>query len=131
MKKLLMVLALVTLGASCAKKSDNNNTNTNTNSGYQLGVNGQCIQTSTGQQVPYNYCSQTSNTGYQLGVNGQCIQTSTGQQVPYNYCSQAGGTGQACYGIYIYNGQQVLCSGSDCSGWTLIQAQTGQQVLCQ
>lgn len=131
MKNVLMALALVVLGAGCAKTNNDRQTTTTANVGtYQL-VNGLCYS-NNGQQVPANYCSQTSNTGYQL-YNGQCIQTTNGQPVQANYCTQTGVgvTSQACYGSYYYNGQLGTCNGSNCSGYTLISASNGQQVYCQ
>lgn len=103
---------------------------TTTTSGYQLSNNGLCYSTATGLQVATGYCTSTAS-GYQLS-NGFCYMTSTGQQVSLSYCSttSTSTTGQ-CVGTYIYNAQYVQCSGSNCSGYTLIQASTGTAVYCQ
>jgi hypothetical protein len=122
-----------------------------TNNGYTYSVNGQCVQTATGQVVatqlcqqsnglysciqtqtggvvPNQYCSTASNFTY------SCIQTSTRQPVPNNYCQQGSMGGvvqQQCYGPYLYNGQIIQCGIQyNCSGNVLTSAQTNQQVQC-
>ncbi|AGH94863.1 hypothetical protein [Pseudobdellovibrio exovorus] len=107
--------------------------------------NGYCYSTTTGQYVDSSYCSTTTtgttNTGY-VYYNGYCYSTTTGQYVSTAYCSTTGttgttvgGTGGTCYGTYIYSQggyyQYVQCSGYNCRGYMLIQANTGQTVYCQ
>ena len=104
------------------------------NSGYSLN-NGVCYSTTTGQAVATSFCSNTNtNSGYSLN-NGTCYSTTTGQPVATTYCSGGSNTNGACYGTYIYsgNGQQQYgtCNGANCRGYTLIQASTGQTVMCQ
>lgn len=155
MKKLILLFSLAVLGFSCAKKDNNNNTtpvyvfqqngtcldqtnnvivaqNLCSNAGYTYNVNGQCIQTSTGQIVTPTLCqTNTLNNGTYTYANGGCYVTATGQQVPVTYCQQSGG--QQCYGPYIYPGDgRVYQCGTqyNCSGQTMTNAQTGQQVRC-
>lgn len=101
---------------------------TTAGTGYQLS-NGICYSTSTGQQVASGFCTST-NSGY-YSNNGYCYMSSTGQQVDNSYCSSTTTTGSQCIGIYIYNGSYVQCNGSNCRGYTLIQATTGTAVTCQ
>jgi hypothetical protein len=77
-----------------------------------------------------NNTTATTNA-YQLNTSGQCVQTSTGQFVQANYCQQ-NQTGQQCYGNYSYNGHIYACGIQyNCSGYTVINVQTGQSVYCQ
>ena len=106
---------------------------TTTNTGYTLNQYGQCIQTSTGQPVAQNLCT-TTNTGYTI-QNGQCVQISTGQIVNIQLCSTTGTGSAQCFGSYFWMGYgyptPVTCQGWNCSGYTLVSAQTGQTQLCQ
>jgi len=131
MKKLALIFsvaALTLLGFSCAKKNDNNTITYQLNgygqcvdqngsivnqtyctNGYQFNAQGICVQVSTGQQAPNQYCQQSGMNGYQY-VNGICIYTPTGQQAPAQYCQQSGTNGyQYVNGICIYTptGQQA------------------------
>ena len=120
-----IILSIFVLG--CPKKNDPVQTTT-TATGYQLS-NGICYSTSTGQQVATGFCTST-NSGY-YSNNGYCYMSSTGQQVNNSFCSTTTSSNGQCFGVYIYNGQQVLCNGADCRGYTLIQATTNTTVTCQ
>lgn len=173
MKKLALLFSLAALtimGFSCAKKDNNNPTYqitangcadqngslvSSTYCGYQY-VNGQCVQMSTYQPAPTQYCN--SNGAYGMY---SCVQANTGATVPNQYCLNTGTTGfytciqtstrtpvqaylcqqnattgavlqQQCYGAYIYpaNGQTYQCGiYTNCSGATMM-TQSGQQVQC-
>jgi len=135
MKKLLLSLSFVVLAFGCAKESNNSNNN---NGVYTMNQYGQC-QSTNGAIVQSNLCAgvynNNYNTGYQMNQMGQCIQTSNGQVVQYSFCQQNGynnGYGQQCYGNYSYNGQVYACGIQyNCSGYTVINVQTGQSVYCQ
>jgi hypothetical protein len=134
MKMLLLSLSVLVLGFGCARESNNSSNNNNiVNTGYQMNTYGQCVQTSTGQIVQSNLCTNGLNTGYQLNQFGQCVQASTGQQVQYSFCQQGNtGVGQQCYGNYMYNGQIYACGIQyNCSGYTVTNPQTGQSVYCK
>ncbi len=132
MKKLMLLISLAAIGFSCAKK-DNNTTPvyymnamgqcvdqnnggvyvsqqlcSNSTNGYQF-INGQCIQTTTGQSAPAQYCQNNGgfggSNGYQF-INGQCIQTTTGQAAPAQYCQNNGGVGGS-NGYQFINGQCI------------------------
>ncbi|WP_347359159.1 hypothetical protein [Bdellovibrio sp.] len=47
--------------------------NTGVGNGYSYNAYGQCVQTSTGQQVPQNYCTTTSGNGSAINCNGQTV----------------------------------------------------------
>lgn len=137
----LFALGLFGCGSSGSSGSSGGGTTAVVSTGYSYNTYGQCVQTSTGQIVTSTYCT-TANTGYSYNTSGQCIQTSTGQIVTTAYCQTGyattgyGTTGYGttygqCVGYYYYNGQLSYCNGYNCRGYTLISAQTGQQVTCQ
>lgn len=152
MKKLALLFslaALTLLGFSCAKKDNNTATS------YQLNVSGQCVD-QNGNIVAYSYCG---NSGYGTGLYS-CVQTTTGTQVPAQYClsgqtnlytcvqtstrqpvqsylcqqSTIGGgvIQQQCYGAYRYTDGQIYQCGItvNCSGALMTSINTGQQVQC-
>jgi|GEM_PF-1614005 len=82
--------------------------------------NGLCIQQSTGQQYPMNYCQQTTGNNGFIYQNGLCIQQSTGQQYPASYCQGTGMAGEQCAGKTYYYN----------SGWGLAAVQCGVQTNC-
>ena len=136
MKKLALIFsvtALTLLGFSCAKKDNNNPISYQLNqmgqcvdqngsivnqtyctNGYQFNAQGICVQVSTGQQAPAQYCQQNGMNGYQLNQYGQCVQTTTGQIVATQLCQQNNN------GLYQYN-MQGIC----------IYTPTGQQAPAQ
>ena len=159
MKKLALIFsvaALTLLGFSCAKKNDNNTITYQLNgygqcvdqngsivnqtyctNGYQFNAQGICVQVSTGQQAPNQYCQQSGMNGYQY-VNGICIYTPTGQQAPAQYCQQGGNGMQACVGQYYYPqyNTYINCTtnaygANTCRGMQLVSLSTGQTVYCQ
>jgi hypothetical protein len=76
-----------------------------------------------------NGANNNANTNCVISANGTYVSTTTGQ-----ICSSSALGTQACYGTYyFYNGSTWLtgiCSGSNCSGYTLYNS-AGQQVRCQ
>lgn len=177
MKKLALLFslaALTVMGFSCAKKDNNNNPtyqmtingcadqNGNLVSsslcGYQY-VNGQCVQISTYQPAPTQYCNSGGVTGNSMY---SCVQSQTGQTVPNQYCltgtfgytcvqtanrmpvqstlcSQTNGgiggvmqvqcTGQYA-GLYQYNGMTYQCGiTTNCAGYLMTVVQTQMQTL--
>jgi hypothetical protein len=158
MKHLLFILPLLFLAMACNQKKDSDNslslvhqfglmngtcydyttksyatpTSCNFTSGYYLN-NGVCTSVSTGQPANTNYCSTTNNSPYYWS-NGNCLSVYNNQPVAPSLCTTASTTAQ-CYGNYIWNYQGTMrptvCSGANCSGFTLIEASTGRQVVCQ
>ncbi len=126
--KAFIAIILSVFVVSCAQKNEPAPTTTTAVTGYQLS-NGICYSTSTGQQVASGFCTST-NSGY-YSNNGFCYMSSTGQQVDNSFCSTNTTPGGQCVGVYIWNGSYVQCNGSNCRGYTLIQATTGTSVLCQ
>ncbi|WP_295905960.1 hypothetical protein [uncultured Bdellovibrio sp.] len=109
--------------------------------GYQL-INGMCYQNVNGQLIQQaNTSLCTSSTGsYQL-VNGVCYQNINGQliqQANTSLCYNNGGYNNGgyqtmvCTGAYT-DGYQIAQCGTqfNCSGYTLMNVQTGQIVRCQ
>jgi hypothetical protein len=128
--KAFIAIILSVFVVSCAQKNDATQTITTTAGQYSY-INGACYDYTNKQYVTTSFCTTTTaSTGYQLS-NGICYSTSTGQQVDNSYCSSNTTTGSQCIGVYIYNGQYVQCNGSNCRGYTLIQATTGTPVTCQ
>lgn len=158
MKRIVTFVGILILAVACGKSNDDSNNSSNHTYGMVSGMcydytsqvyvattncanntsyywnSGTCISAATGQAVNSAYCSTSnSNNGYVLS-NGICYSSLNGQQVPVSYCSATSSTAQ-CYGSYIYNSngymQPVQCQGANCRGYTLIEAATGRQVLCQ
>jgi hypothetical protein len=141
--KIIMVLAAgLALVVGCSKENENTN---KINTGQYSMLNGGCYDNVSRTYVAANLCSgvgATGNTGY-MYQNGLCYSTTTGQQVQVNYCNNvAGGVngvngmyGTQCVGTYIYNQggypTYVNCNGTNCRGYTLIEATTQRQVYCQ
>jgi len=93
-------------------------------------TNGICYN-SSGAAVSSSYCS---STGYTYS-NGVCY-NSSGISVATTYCTGTTTTGttstyQVCNGYYYWNGQLAMCWGTNCRGYTLVSATTGQTVVCQ
>lgn len=111
--------------------------------------NGICYSSATQQQVAANLCSQSS-TGYYFN-NGICYSSATNQQVAISFCGTNSNLPQPmpmpppmqmpmpsngpCFGNYIYNGngyaEYGYCYGTNCRGYTLIEAASGRTVFCQ
>lgn len=72
---------------------------------------------------------------YQI-LGGNCIQSYSGMQVSYSYCTGVSGYNpNHCNGIFLkYLGygmtSYLYCQGSNCSGQTLIEYTTGAQKVC-
>lgn len=116
-KFLTSMLFIVLAVSACSKDKNNSNGNRNT-VGYQdyyMAGDGMCYSVNGNRPVPQSYCS---NNGFNNGFNN-------GWNNGFN-----NGYGTSCYGIYIWQGQQVQCSGPDCAGYTLINAQTGITEQC-
>ena len=135
--------ATYTAATNCAGMSSN------TNSNYTM-QNGVCVS-STGQQVAATLCTQTT-TGYYLN-NGVCYSSTTNQQVAMSFCGTNSTLpptqpmpmpppqqmpypgGGPCFGNYIYTGhgyaEYGYCYGTNCRGYTLIEAASGRTVFCQ
>lgn len=112
------------------------NANYNNNGAYYWN-NNYCYASATGQVVNSTLCNSsctngTANNGYYWN-NNYCYSSATGQVVNSTLCN---GTNTAamttqCNGTYIYNQQYVTCNISNCSGYTLIEANSGRTVYCQ
>ena len=113
------------------------NANYNNNGGYYWNNNA-CYSSSTGQVVNSTLCNSTCNTnmannGYYWN-NNYCYSSSTGQVVNSTLCTNMNNSGTMttqCNGSYYYNQQLVTCYVSNCSGYTLIEANSGRTVYCQ
>ncbi|UXR65107.1 hypothetical protein EZJ49_02450 [Bdellovibrio bacteriovorus] len=75
-------------------------------------------------------------TGYSINQYGYCVQTSTGQQVPQNYCTTGVGTGVgsvvSCQGqTFYWQGIQITCGVTyNCPSGVVLQNLQGQTVQC-
>lgn len=123
---------------------------TQSSTGYYLN-NGVCYSSSNQQQVAVTLCSQ-STSGY-YNNNGVCYSSSTNQQVAMSFCNTNSTLppnqsmpmpppmqmpypgGGPCFGNYIYTGngyaEYGYCYGTNCRGYTLIEAASGRTVFCQ
>lgn len=132
-KQVLLVLTLASFAAlvACSKESENSNTAPTATYTWQ---NGYCYNNS-GQMVQNTYCAQSGNSAY-YWMNGSCYNTAN-QIVNPAYCTNQNAQpgSQQCYGTYYYytyyGTQQISCNGANCSGYTLYNTQTNQQVFCQ
>gem|GEM_PF-1783148 len=74
------------------------------------------------------------NSGYPNGYNNG-YNNGYGSQLPSNntYCPPTAGGGQyqQCYGQYYFSSQMIYCSGQNCRGYTMTEATSGRQVVCQ
>ena len=126
--KIAVLLTTISLVVGCNQSSTNRATGIVGTGAYTYNTAGQCVVNGTSQVVDSYYCQYSStNTGYQY-INGQCMQTSTGQIVTPTLCTSAyGGASQQCNGVYYvwnqYAWQQVQCVStgytSNCSGYTV------------
>lgn len=75
-----------------------------------------------------------TTNGYSYNQYGQCVQTSTGQQVPQNYCTSGvgGGSVVSCQGqTFFWQGIQITCGVTyNCPSGVVLQNQQGQTVQC-
>jgi hypothetical protein len=131
--KVVVGAFLVFSVTACSKDKKGNNNGTGYGYGQYYMQNGICINRSTGQTAPQQYCmNQGGNTGWTY-QNGICVNIQTGQQDPTGQmCLQGGGGGFGvqCYGQYYspQTGETGQCYGQNCRGWYLCQV--GTQV-CQ
>ena len=88
--------------------------------------NGLCYAAG-GVQVATTMCSSSYYTS-----NGLCYSTG-GVQVSPIYCSSTTSSlvAQYCVGYYYLNSVEYYCNGTNCSGYTLISATTGQSTTCR
>lgn len=155
--KFIFALAVVLLASGCDKNSDTKPASINQygmrdgscydyNSNMYVNTSYCNTNNNYGYGGGYGYGSGYNQGGYKW-VNGACYNRD-GYQVSSDYCNgsadgyNGGGgyygggypTSKVCYGQYIYNSggymQYGMCYGTNCRGYTLIEAATGQMVMC-
>lgn len=109
------------------------NTTTSGTGSYRW--NGTSCTDLNGAPIAPTLCQTNSNVvgQYQL-IGGECY-SSNFMWVSYTLCSGVGGfVPNQCHGTYVMYQpgfvQTIYCSGTSCSGKTLIEYYTGRQIVC-
>ena len=94
---------------------------------YSYNAYGQCINENS-IVVAARFCQK--NPGYQYLLNGQCVQTATGQLVATQLCQMNGMAQQCYgYYSYQGRNYQCGIT-TNCSGYQMTSSTTGQVVQC-